>query len=102
LLVFCLLTKHDLCKGKFVILYGMKTWLHSFLTAALDVGERSASHLRRFTTGIRWVVVWVGSEDGLEILGKIKISYSWRESSPGESSPYQSLYTVYAISNLST
>jgi hypothetical protein len=35
-------------KGKFVRLNDLKARFHSFLTSALDVGERSASHLGRF------------------------------------------------------
>ena len=38
-------------KGKFVILHGIKAWLHSLLTSALGVDENSATHLCRFNHG---------------------------------------------------
>jgi len=61
---------------------GVEVYLHAFLTAAIDGGEWSASHLGRFTpgetaSGTHWIGVWVGPRAGLDVVVKRKIPIPW-------------------------
>jgi hypothetical protein len=66
--------------------------LHSLSTSALNGDDRSALHPGRSTTGKQpdtdWIKGWVSPRARLDILEKRKISFPWRDSNPGRSSPY--------------
>jgi hypothetical protein len=58
--------------------WGVRVYLHAFLTLALDGGEWSASRHGRFTPGERahgthWIGGWVGPTAGLDAVAKRKI-----------------------------
>jgi hypothetical protein len=76
--------------------HAMKTYgrvevqLHTFLTSALDGGERSASRHCHFTPGhrapgTRWIGHWMGSRARLDARGKREICYSCQELKPDSS-----------------
>jgi hypothetical protein len=67
--------------------WGVKVYLHAFLTSALDGGEWSALRPGRFTPrerapGTPWIGGWVGSRAVLDTVVKRKISSPRRESNP--------------------
>jgi hypothetical protein len=69
------------------------------LTSELDGGERSASRPSRFTVGeiapgSHWIGDWMGPRAGLDVMEKIKVSYSCRKSNPGRPASSPSLYRL--------
>jgi hypothetical protein len=72
------LTKHHEVK----MYWGMKIYLHAFLTSALDGDKWSASRPGRFTAGERtpgthWIGGWVGPIAGLHVVFKRKKIHSF-------------------------
>jgi hypothetical protein len=71
---------------------------YSFLTSALDEGERSASrpsralHRGKGHPGTHWVGGWVGLRAGLDTVDRVKILCLCRGSNPGRPVCRQTLY----------
>jgi hypothetical protein len=78
----------------------MKVQLHSFLTSALDKGERSTACPGCFTPGKNAGIYWIGKcvdpKGGLKVLEKRKIACRFRVWNPGPPVPHSSRYT-YAL-----
>jgi hypothetical protein len=53
--------------------------IYIFLTSALVRGDRSASHLGRFTSGTHWIGGWVRPRTGVDDMERRK-SYPYRHS----------------------
>jgi len=72
--------------------WGMEVQLQSFLKAALDGGEWSASRPCGFTPGVRalgthWIGGWVSPRAGLDAVLKNFHYYHCRKLNPGRPAP---------------
>jgi hypothetical protein len=72
--------------------FGVEIQLHTFLTSALDRGERSVSGTCRVTPresapGVHWIGGWVGPRTGVDAVVKRKIPSLCQDSNPRSSSP---------------
>ena len=84
---------HKHSKGKVTAVHVAETWLHSFLTSALDGDEWSASGSSRFKSGNHWKEGWEGPTAGLGVLWEKSLPHFCCDSNPA---PYSSYYTDWA------
>jgi hypothetical protein len=83
--------------------------IHSFLTSAIDEGERSPPCYGRFNipptpppppprnTPVPIIIGWAGPRVGMDVSEARKIPFHWWYSDPGSSRRYSSHYTDYTI-----